>query len=133
MKRTALYAGSFDPITNGHLDIVERAAHMFDSITVGVLVNNSKKPILTLEERIQVVREATAHLDNVEVESFDGLLADYVNRKQFSAVIRGLLYNDGFRIRDSDGADERSIVHRKYGDHFFDDESEIFFYQFVIN
>ena len=51
MKRTALYAGSFDPITNGHLDIVERAAHMFDSITVGVLVNNSKKPILTLEER----------------------------------------------------------------------------------
>ena len=62
MKRTALYAGSFDPITNGHLDIVERAAHMFDSITVGVLVNNSKKPILTLEERIQVVREATAHL-----------------------------------------------------------------------
>lgn len=81
MKRTALYAGSFDPITNGHLDIVERAAHMFDSITVGVLVNNSKKPILTLEERIQVVREATAHLDNVEVESFGGLLADYVNRK----------------------------------------------------
>ena len=68
MKRTALYAGSFDPITNGHLDIVERAAHMFDSITVGVLVNNSKKPILTPEERIQVVREATAHLDNVEVE-----------------------------------------------------------------
>lgn len=90
MKRTALYAGSFDPITNGHLDIVERAAHMFDSITVGVLVNTSKKPILTLEERIQVVREATAHLDNVEVESFGGLLADYVNRKQFSAVIRGL-------------------------------------------
>lgn len=71
MKRTALYAGSFDPITNGHLDIVERAAHMFDSITVGVLVNNSKKPILTLEERIQVVREATTHLDNVEVESFE--------------------------------------------------------------
>ena len=69
MKRTALYAGSFDPITNGHLDIVERAAHMFDSITVGVLVNNSKKPILTLEERIQVVREATAHLDNVEVSA----------------------------------------------------------------
>ncbi len=90
MTRTALYAGSFDPITEGHLDIIERASHMFDSITVGVLVNNSKTPLLTLDERMDIVRKVTSHLPNVEVECFGGLLADYVNQKKFSAVIRGL-------------------------------------------
>lgn len=90
MTRTALYAGSFDPITCGHLDIIERASHMFDSITVGVLVNNSKVPLLTLEERMDVVQKVTSHLPNVEVECFGGLLADYVNQKKFDAVIRGL-------------------------------------------
>ncbi|MDO4384099.1 MAG: pantetheine-phosphate adenylyltransferase [Eubacteriales bacterium] len=90
MTRTALYAGSFDPITRGHLDIIERASHMFDSITVGVLVNNSKVPLLTLDERMDIVQKVTSHLSNVEVECFGGLLADYVNQKKFSAVIRGL-------------------------------------------
>ena len=90
MKRTALYAGSFDPITCGHLDIIERASHMFDSITVGIIVNRSKTPLLTLEERMDIVRNVTADLGNVEVDCFEGLLADYVNRKEFSAVIRGL-------------------------------------------
>lgn len=90
MKRTALYAGSFDPITCGHLDIIERASRMFDSITVGVLINRSKTPLLTLEERMDIVRNVTAELGNVEVDCFEGLLAEYVNKKKFNAVIRGL-------------------------------------------
>ena len=90
MKRTALYAGSFDPITSGHLDIIERASHMFDSITVGVIVNQSKSPLLTLEERMDIVQNVTSSLGNVKVDCFEGLLADYVNENHFDAVIRGL-------------------------------------------
>ncbi len=90
MKRTALYAGSFDPITSGHLDIIERASHMFDSITVGVIVNQSKSPLLTLEERMDIVQNVTSSLVNVKVDCFEGLLADYVNENHFDAVIRGL-------------------------------------------
>ncbi len=90
MKRTALYAGSFDPITSGHLDIIERASHMFDSITVGVIVNQSKSPLLTLNERMDIVQNVTSSLGNVKVDCFEGLLADYVNENHFDAVIRGL-------------------------------------------
>ena len=90
MKRTALYAGSFDPITSGHLDIIERASHMFDSITVGVIVNQSKSPLLTLNERMDIVQNVTSSLGNVIVDCFEGLLADYVNENHFDAVIRGL-------------------------------------------
>jgi pantetheine-phosphate adenylyltransferase len=90
MKRTALYAGSFDPITSGHLDIIERASHMFDSITVGIIVNQSKSPLLTLEERMDIVQNVTSSLGNVKVDCFEGLLADYVNENHFDAVIRGL-------------------------------------------
>ena len=90
MKRTALYAGSFDPITSGHLDIIERASHMFDSITVGVIVNQSKSPLLTLKERMDIVQNVTSSLGNVKVDCFEGLLADYVNKNHFDAVIRGL-------------------------------------------
>ncbi len=90
MIRTALYAGSFDPITCGHLDIIQRASHMFDVITVGILVNQSKTSLLTLEERKHIVEQVTAPLGNVQVEFFEGLLADYVNQKNFGAVIRGL-------------------------------------------
>lgn len=90
MKRTALYAGSFDPITNGHLNIIERASKMFDSITVGIVTNVSKRPLLSLEERCDIVSKVTSHIPNVTVVSFDGLLADYVNMEGFNAVIRGL-------------------------------------------
>jgi pantetheine-phosphate adenylyltransferase len=88
--RTALYAGSFDPITNGHLNIIERAARMFDQVTVGIVANQSKKPLLTLEERVDIVRRVTEGFSNIRVECFDGLLADFVNRNHFNAVIRGL-------------------------------------------
>lgn len=90
MIRDALYAGSFDPLTNGHLDIIQRASRMFDSITVGILVNQAKKPLLDTEERADIIRTVTRPLGNVQVDFFDGLLADYVNKHRFSAVIRGL-------------------------------------------
>ena len=90
MSRTALYSGSFDPITNGHLDIIERSAKLFDSLTVAVIDNVSKSSMFSLDERVRIVKEAVAHIPNVEVASFSGLLADFVNENDFSAVVRGL-------------------------------------------
>lgn len=90
MKQKALYAGSFDPITNGHLDLIKRAAKLYDKLVVGVIANPSKTPLLTVEERKQLIREATADLENVEVDDFTGLLAQYVNQEKFDVVIRGL-------------------------------------------
>ena len=76
----AVCPGSFDPITKGHLDIIERAAELFPSVVVGVLENPSKKPLFTLEERVRLINNAIAHLDNVEVTCFSGLLVDFVNK-----------------------------------------------------
>ena len=90
MKRRALYTGSFDPMTNGHLDIITRAAGMFDEVVIGVIGNPSKKALFTQEERMEMIRQVTAHLPGVSVDCFDGLLADYVNRNDFVAVVRGL-------------------------------------------
>jgi pantetheine-phosphate adenylyltransferase len=90
MERKALYAGSFDPITNGHLNIIERAAKMYDSFTVAVVVNPNKKGLFTIDERVEIIRRVTEHIPNVSVDKFDGLLADYVNRNGFAAVVRGL-------------------------------------------
>ncbi|OLR54900.1 pantetheine-phosphate adenylyltransferase [Hornefia porci] len=89
MKK-ALYTGSFDPMTNGHLDIITRASRMFDELVVGVIVNPAKHPLFTKEERVAMIREITDELPNVTVDSFEGLLADYVNRNRFDAVVRGL-------------------------------------------
>jgi pantetheine-phosphate adenylyltransferase len=88
--RTAVYPGSFDPITNGHLDVIQRAARLFDRIIVAVAVNDSKHPLFGMKERKALVRRAVEHLPNVEVDTFTGLLVDYVARKQGEAVIRGL-------------------------------------------
>lgn len=90
MERKALYAGSFDPITNGHLNIIERAAKMYDSLTVAIVVNPNKTGLFTIDERMEIVREVTKHIPNVEVDSFSGLLADYVNANSFTAYVRGL-------------------------------------------
>lgn len=90
MSRTALYTGSFDPITNGHLDIIERSAKLFDTLTVAVVDNVSKSSMFSLDERVRIVKEVVAHIPNVEVASFSGLLADFVNENDFSAVVRGL-------------------------------------------
>jgi len=89
MKKV-LFAGSFDPITCGHLDLINRASLLCETIVVGVVENKSKVPYFTVEERMNMIREATAHLDNVEVDCFSGLLADYVNANGIQAVVRGL-------------------------------------------
>lgn len=90
MERKALYAGSFDPVTNGHLNIIERAAKMFDSLTVAVVVNPQKTGLFTIEERASILSRVTAHIPNVRIDRFSGLLADYVNENGFSAYVRGL-------------------------------------------
>ena len=95
MKK-ALYSGSFDPMTNGHLDIIKRASRMFDELTVGVVHNPNKKLLFSVEERVNMIKSATSDLGNVSVDSFTGLLADYVNEKRFDAVVRGLRATSDF-------------------------------------
>ena len=96
MERKAVYPGSFDPVTNGHLNIIERAAKIYDSLTVAIVVNPNKKSLFTVDERVEIAREATRHLPNVEVDKFSGLLADYVNDKGFDAVVKGLRAGSDF-------------------------------------
>src|SRR6266850_3438350 len=88
--KIAVYPGSFDPITNGHLDIVRRAAQMFDRVIVAVAVNDAKAPLFTVDERVQLVAEAVKGLRTVSVDEFDGLLVEYARRKRASVVVRGL-------------------------------------------
>jgi len=88
--RTAIYPGSFDPVTNGHLDIVQRAARLFARVIVAVAKNESKKPLFSLRERADLVRKAVREFPNVETDSFDGLLVDYVEKRSGQAIIRGL-------------------------------------------
>ena len=85
-----IYPGSFDPFTNGHLDIAQRAAKLFDTVIVAVANNEEKKPLFTLKERVHFVQESIGHLPNVRVDSFDGLLVNYVEECGGQAVIRGL-------------------------------------------
>ncbi|HHQ1131550.1 TPA: pantetheine-phosphate adenylyltransferase, partial [Listeria monocytogenes] len=86
----AVIPGTFDPITNGHLDIIERAAKIFDVLYVSVLNNSSKKPLFTIEERMEMIRQVTAHLPNVQVESASGLTVDYAATRGATAIVRGL-------------------------------------------
>src|SRR5436305_9557014 len=88
--RIAIYPGSFDPLTNGHLDVIQRATKLFDRIIVAVAKSESKTPLFDLEERANLVTGATRHMPTVEVDSFDGLLVEYVDRRGAQAVIRGL-------------------------------------------
>jgi len=88
--RTVIYPGSFDPLTNGHLDVIQRATKLFDSVIVAVARSESKHPLFTLEEREEMVRHAVRHCPHVEADAFDGLLIEYVERRSAHAVIRGL-------------------------------------------
>jgi pantetheine-phosphate adenylyltransferase len=88
--RTVIYPGSFDPLTNGHLDIVQRAARLFDTVIVAIANNEEKKPLFTLKERVVLVQESVRALSNVRVDSFNNLLVDYVEKAGGQAVIRGL-------------------------------------------
>ncbi|MEY2430042.1 MAG: pantetheine-phosphate adenylyltransferase [Verrucomicrobiota bacterium] len=88
--RTAIYPGSFDPLTNGHLDVIQRATKLFDRVIVAVAKSESKQPLFTLEERVRMVTKAIGHLPTVEADSFDGLLVNYVESRSAQAVVRGL-------------------------------------------
>lgn len=90
MDVTAVYPGSFDPITNGHLDILERASHLFDHVVVAVAVNPSKSGLFTHEERMEMIRTVTGHLPNVTVDSFSGLTAEYARSRGAQVLLRGL-------------------------------------------
>lgn len=89
MKK-AIYPGSFDPLTFGHLDIIKRAANIFDELTVGVLDNKAKTPLFSVDDRVKIIKEATKDLPNVKVESFSGLLIDYARENDLHVSIRGL-------------------------------------------
>lgn len=86
----AIYPGSFDPITNGHLNIIARAAKSFDQLIVCVMVNGDKHPMFSLEERVEMIRRVTQDMENVEVDSSDALLADYARRRNARVIIKGL-------------------------------------------
>lgn len=90
MVTKALYAGSFDPLTLGHLDIIKRAANIFDELVVGVVVNLEKHSYFSFEERMEMISKTTEHLPNVSVDMCNGLLAEYVNSHGFNVVVRGL-------------------------------------------
>ena len=93
MHTKAVYPGTFDPITNGHADLIERAANMFAHVIVGIAANPSKKPLFSLQERVELIKKVTAHLPNVEVIGFEGLLADFAD-------------SQGCLLYTSDAADE---------------------------
>ncbi len=88
--KLALTPGTFDPVTNGHLDVIARAAQLVDEVVVAVAASPKKKPLFTLEERTALAREATAHLPNVSVESFDGLLVDFARERGATVLVKGL-------------------------------------------
>jgi len=90
MGKTVICPGSFDPVTFGHIDIITRAAKMFDHVIVGVFINMEKKPNFNIDERIDFLRRTVGHLSNVEIVGFDGLLAEYAKERGASAVVRGL-------------------------------------------
>ena len=88
--RVAIYPGSFDPITNGHLDIITRGSRVFDKLIVGVLVNVDKVGLFPIEERVELIKRVTGHLDNVEVVSFNGLLVDLAKKNDARVILKGL-------------------------------------------
>ena len=109
--RTAIYPGSFDPITNGHLDLVQRATKLFDRVIVAVAGNDGKKPLFTLPERMALLRTSLQTFPTVEVDSFDGLLVNYVNKQGGLAIIRGLR-----AVSDFEFEFQLALMNRKLND-----------------
>lgn len=110
--RTAVYPGSFDPITNGHLDVIARASKLFDRVIVAVAINDSKIPLFSMEERQELAELAVKPFNNVEVDTFTGLLVDYVSSKGGEAVIRGLR-----AVSDFEFEFQLALMNRKLNEH----------------
>jgi len=104
----AVYPGTFDPVTNGHLDVIERAAKIFDELIVAVTTNPVKTPWFTLEERVEMLRECCSHLSNVTVEAFDGLLVNFVRQRGAKVIIKGLR-----AVTDFDYEFQMAAINRK--------------------
>ena len=109
--RTAIYPGSFDPLTNGHLDVVQRAAKLFDRVIVAVAKNEDKHPLFTLDERLDLVKQAVRQMPAVEADTFDGLLIDYVLRRKAQAIVRGLR-----AVSDFEFEFQLALMNRKLND-----------------
>ncbi|WP_300279811.1 pantetheine-phosphate adenylyltransferase [Peptacetobacter sp.] len=89
-RTKAIFAGSFDPITNGHLDVIRRASKLFAELQIGILINPNKEPLFTLEERVKLIEDCTADLDNIKVVAFDGLLIKYCEENGIDVLVRGI-------------------------------------------
>lgn len=106
--KTAVYPGSFDPVTNGHIDVIERALKVFDKIIIAVGDNPEKKPLFSSEDRIEMIKESTKHLDNLEIEKLPGLLINFVKNKDCKIIIRGLR-----AISDFEYEFQRALLNRR--------------------
>lgn len=111
--RTVIYPGTFDPITYGHLDLIQRAVVLFAKVIVAVAKNENKRPLFTQEERVELVLQSVKHLPQVDVEGFDGLLVDYVKRRGGHAVLRGLR-----AVSDFEFEFQLALMNRKMNEHF---------------
>jgi len=112
VKRIAVYPGTFDPVTNGHLDLVDRGRRHFDRLIVAILRNEDKEPLFTGAERVELLREAVSVWDNVDVDSFDGLLVDYAKRMSATMILRGIRV-----VTDLESEMQMAMMNRRlYGD-----------------
>jgi len=111
--RTVIYPGSFDPLTNGHLDVLQRATKLFDRVVIAIASSDGKHPLFTLEERLALVRESIGEMANVEADIFEGLLVDYVQRRSAHAVVRGLR-----AVSDFEFEFQLALMNRKLNDSF---------------
>ncbi len=111
MNTQAVYPGSFDPVTNGHIDLIQRSAAVFDKVIVAILRNASKAPLFTVEERVDMMREVTRDLDNVKATSFAGLLVDFVDQVGANVIVRGIRY-----ISDYEYELQMALMNRRLSD-----------------
>ena len=109
MAKTVVYAGTFDPITSGHTDVIKRALKMFDSVIVAVTTNKRKEPTFSLEERVSLARQSLKGLKNVRVESFSGLLVDYMKKKKANIILRGMR-----ELSDFEYEFQQALINRKF-------------------